>query len=153
MTLILQSFDSMRTQIIDILGGQKAFSQNVDSFLSFIEITEKGFPISIAQRVQKRLNLSNKQFSEMLNLSESTFQRRIKNKSILSAGESEKVVDFSKIIAKGVDVFEDELDFKTWLESPVLALGNKKPLDLLGSSIGREEVLNVLFRIEHGIFS
>ena len=153
MTLILQSFDSMRTQIIDILGGQKAFSQNVDSFLSFIEITEKGFPISIAQRVQKRLNLSNKQFSEMLNLSESTFQRRIKNKSILSAGESEKVVDFSKIIAKGVDVFEDEHDFKTWLESPVLALGNKKPLDLLGSSIGCEEVLNVLFRIEHGIFS
>ena len=153
MTIILQSFDCMGTQIIDILGGQKVFDQSVDSFLSIIEITEKGFPISVAQRVQKRLNLSNKQFSEMLNLSESTFQRRIKNQSLLSAGESEKVVDFSKIIAKGVDVFEDELDFKTWLESPVLALGNKKPLDLLGSSIGREEVLNVLFRIEHGIFS
>ena len=153
MTIILQSFDCMGTQIIDILGGQKVFNQSVDSFLSIIEITEKGFPISVAQRVQKRLNLSNKQFSEMLNLSESTFQRRIKNQSLLSAGESEKVVDFSKIIAKGVDVFEDELDFKTWLESPVLALGNKKPLDLLGSSIGREEVLNVLFRIEHGIFS
>ena len=153
MTIILQSFDCMGTQIIDILGGQKVFNQNVDSFLSIIEITEKGFPISVAQRVQKRLNLSNKQFSEMLNLSESTFQRRIKNQSLLSAGGSEKVVDFSKIIAKGVDVFEDELDFKTWLESPVLALGNKKPLDLLGSSIGREEVLNVLFRIEHGIFS
>ena len=89
----------------------------------------------------------------MLNLSESTFQRRVKNKSLLSVGESEKVVDFSKIIAKGVDVFEDESDFKTWLESPVLALGNKKPIDLLVSSIGREEVLNVLFRIEHGIFS
>ena len=153
MTIQLQSFDRMGTQIIDILGGQKVFNQRVDSFLSIIEITEKGFPISVAQRVQKRLNLSNKQFSEMLNLSESTFQRRIKNQSLLSAGESEKVVDFSKIIAKGVDVFEDELDFKTWLESPVLALGNKKPLDLLGSSIGREEVLNVLFRIEHGIFS
>ena len=153
MTITLQSFDCMGTQIIDILGGQKVFNQSVDSFLSIIEITEKGFPISVAQRVQKRLNLSNKQFSEMLNLSESTFQRRIKNQSLLSAGESEKVVDFSKIIAKGVDVFEDELDFKTWLESPVLALGNKKPLDLLASSIGREEVLNVLFRIEHGIFS
>lgn len=153
MTLTVQSFDSMRTQIIDILGGPKVFNQKVDSYLSFMEITEKGFPIAIAQRVQKRLNLSNKQFSEMLNLSESTFQRRIKNKSLLSVGESEKVVDFSKIIAKGVDVFEDENDFKTWLESPVLALGNKKPIDLLVSSIGREEVLNVLYRIEHGIFS
>ena len=143
----------MATQVIDILGGSKAFNQNVDSFLSLMDITEKGFPISIAQRIQKRLNLSNKQFSQMLNLSESTFQRRVKNKSLLSVGESEKVVDFSKIIAKGVDVFEDESDFKTWLESPVLALGNKKPIDLLVSSIGREEVLNVLFRIEHGIFS
>ena len=153
MTTSFQSFDCMKTQIIDILGGPKAFDQDVDSFLSFIEITEKGFSISVAQRVQKRLNLSNKQFSEMLNLSESTFQRRIKNQSLLSTVESEKVVDFSKIIAKGVDVFEDERDFKTWLESPILALGNRRPLDLLGSSIGREEVLNILFRIEHGIFS
>ncbi|WP_138482930.1 type II RES/Xre toxin-antitoxin system antitoxin [Dyadobacter bucti] len=143
----------MHTQILDILGGPKAFKQNVDSFLSFIEITETGFPIAVAQLVQKRLNLSNKQFSNMLSLSESTFQRRIKNKSSLSTGESEKVVDLSKIIAKGQDVFENDDDFKTWLNSPVLALGNKKPLDLLGSSIGREEILNVLFRIEHGIFS
>lgn len=153
MIIKLQSFDSMHTQILDILGGPKAFKQNVVSFLSFIEITETGFPIAVAQRVQKRLNLSNKQFSNMLSLSESTFQRRIKNKSSLSTGESEKVVDLSKIIAKGQDVFENEEDFKTWLNSPVLALGNKKPLDLLGSSIGREEILNVLFRIEHGIFS
>ncbi|TLU98909.1 type II RES/Xre toxin-antitoxin system antitoxin [Dyadobacter luticola] len=143
----------MTTQIIDVLGGQKAFKQPVDSFLSFIEITEKGFPIAVAQRVQKQLELSNKLFSQIMNLSESTFQRRIKNQSTLSAGESEKVVDLSRIIAKGLDVFENESDFRTWLNSPVLALGNKKPIDLLSYSIGREEIMNVLFRIEHGIFS
>ena len=143
----------MNTQIIDVLGGQKAFRQNVDNYLSFIELTEKGFHISVAQRVQKKLNLSNKQFSQMLSLSESTFQRRIKNKSSLSTDESEKVVDLSKIIAKGLDVFEDEKDFQIWLNNPVLALGNKKPVSILASSIGREEILNVLFRIEHGIYS
>ncbi|MCF0050296.1 DUF2384 domain-containing protein [Dyadobacter chenwenxiniae] len=143
----------MHTQIINIMGGQKAFSQKIDNFLSFIEVTQKGIPISVAQTVQKKMNLSNKQFGEMLNLSESTFQRRIKNKSVLSPAESERVIDFSKIIAKGMDVFEDEGDFNTWLNSPILALGNKKPLALLASSIGREEVLNVLFRIEHGIYS
>lgn len=153
MTHRVQSFDSMTNQIIDVLGGQKAFKQPVDSFLSFIEITEKGFPISVAQRIQKQLELSNKQFSQMLSLSESTFQRRIKSQSALSAGESEKVVDLSKIIAKGLDVFENETDFKIWLNSPVLALGNKKPIELLSYSIGREEILNVLFRIEHGVFS
>ncbi|MCF2486724.1 antitoxin Xre/MbcA/ParS toxin-binding domain-containing protein [Dyadobacter sp. CY347] len=143
----------MHTQIINIMGGQKAFKQKIDSFLSFIEVTQQGIPISVAQTVQKKMNLSNKQFGEMLNLSESTFQRRIKNKSVLSPVESERVIDFSKIIAKGMDVFEDENDFNTWLNSPILALGNKKPLELLSSSIGREEVLNVLFRIEHGIYS
>ena len=89
----------------------------------------------------------------MLNLSESTFQRRIKNKSLLSPAESERVIDFSKIIAKGMDVFEDESDFNIWLNSPIMALGSKKPLELRTSSIGREEVLNVLFRLEHGIYS
>ena len=143
----------MHTQIINIMGGQKAFTQKIDNFLSFIEVTQQGIPISIAQTVQKKMKLSNKQFGEMLNLSESTFQRRVKNKSLLSPAESERVIDFSKIIAKGMDVFEDENDFNTWLNSPILALGNKKPLDLLTSSIGREEVLNVLFRIEHGIYS
>ena len=153
MSAQLQSFDSMHTQIINIMGGQKAFTQKIDNFLSFIEVTQQGIPISIAQTVQKKMKLSNKQFGEMLNLSESTFQRRVKNKSLLSPAESERVIDFSKIIAKGMDVFEDENDFNTWLNSPILALGSKKPLDLLTSSIGREEVLNVLFRIEHGIYS
>jgi hypothetical protein len=60
----------MQTQLIDILGGQQVFKQNVDSFLSLIEITQKGFPMSVAQRVQKKLSLSNKQFSQMLNSSD-----------------------------------------------------------------------------------
>lgn len=153
MSVIFQSFDSMHTQIISVMGGPKAFTQKIDSFLSFIEVTQQGIPVSIAQTVQKKMNLSNKQFGEMLNLSESTFQRRIKNKALLTPAESEKVIDFSKIIAKGLDVFQDENDFNTWLNSPILALGNKKPLELLTSSIGREEVLNVLFRIEHGVYS
>jgi putative toxin-antitoxin system antitoxin component (TIGR02293 family) len=153
MNVTYQSFDSMHTQIISVMGGQKAFKQKIDSFLSFIEVTQQGIPIAIAQTVQRKMKLSNKQFGEMLNLSESTFQRRIKNKALLSPAESERVIDFSKIIAKGLDVFQNEEDFNTWLNSPILALGNRKPLELLTSSIGREEVLNVLFRIEHGIYS
>ena len=115
----------MHTQIINIMGGPKGLYAENRKFLSFIEVTQQGIPISIAQTVQKRMKLSNKQFGEMLNFSESTFQRRIKNKALLSPVESERVIDFSKIIAKGMDVFEDENDFNTWLNSPILALGGK----------------------------
>ncbi|HEV7349532.1 type II toxin-antitoxin system Xre/ParS family antitoxin [Telluribacter sp.] len=141
------------SQVVAILGGKKSLQIGVDNALDFIRAAEKGFSISVAQRVQQRLELSNKQFSRLLNLSESTFQRRIKNKAALSTEESEKVIELSTIIAKGLEVFEEEDALKLWLNTPVLALGNKKPVDILNSSLGREEVMDILFRIEHGLYS
>lgn len=141
------------SQVVAILGGKKSLQVGVDNTLDFIRAAEKGFSISVAQRVQQRLDLSNKQFSRLLNLSESTFQRRIKNKTALSSEESEKVIELSSIIAKGLEVFEDEEALKFWLNTPILALGNRKPVDILNSSLGREEVMDILFRIEHGLYS
>lgn len=141
------------SQVIDVLGGKKNVNFNIKNHLDFIGATEKGFPINLAQNVQKRLDLSNKQFGKLLNISESTFQRRLKNNEKLSADEGEKLIEISTIIAKGIEVFGDTADFQIWLNTPILALGNKKPILFLNSSIGREEILDILFRIEHGIYS
>jgi uncharacterized protein (DUF2384 family) len=39
------------------------------------------------------------------------------------------------------------------LQKPVRALGGKKPFDLLHTSFGREEVRNLLGRIDYGVYS
>ncbi len=40
-----------------------------------------------------------------------------------------------------------------WMASKIWSLGGKRPVDLLGTDEGVNEVRNVLGRIEHGIFA
>lgn len=42
---------------------------------------------------------------------------------------------------------------REWLNSPIPALGQRRPIELLNSPEGCREVLNVLMRIEFGEFS
>jgi putative toxin-antitoxin system antitoxin component (TIGR02293 family) len=43
--------------------------------------------------------------------------------------------------------------FESWLQTPKRTLGNKIPLELAKTKQGSEQVLNLLGRIEHGVFS
>jgi putative toxin-antitoxin system antitoxin component (TIGR02293 family) len=51
------------------------------------------------------------------------------------------------------EVFADHAAAIDWLKSPNAALGANVPLNLLGSDIGTESVLDTLGRVEHGVFA
>ena len=40
-----------------------------------------------------------------------------------------------------------------WLNQPVYALGDNTPANMLSSEIGTQRVLDLLGRLEHGVFS
>lgn len=65
-------------------------------------------------------------------------------------GHMEKIVD---VIVQGLEVFGDKDRFISWLKRPCIALGGKAPLSLLDSRVGAEKVLDVLGRIEGGVYS
>jgi uncharacterized protein (DUF2384 family) len=48
----------------------------------------------------------------------------------------------------GIKVFGDEIHFVLWYESPIQALGGKKPCE-----VDESEVRTILGRIEYGVFS
>ncbi|GAA4396293.1 hypothetical protein GCM10023187_04280 [Nibrella viscosa] len=91
--------------------------------------------------------------SRMLGISESTFQRRIQANGRLTPKESEKVIALAEVYVRGMAVYESEEDFRFWLLASIPALGGRKPIMLLDSTIGRSFVLDILGRIQHGIFS
>lgn len=105
------------------------------------------------KQLQDKMGFSNKLMSYLLTISESTYQRRIKTQAKLTNGEAEKAIGLSELYAKGVDLFGTDEKFRTWLENPNFALGGRKPLDLLDTTIGRQEAIGILIRIEHGIYS
>lgn len=58
-----------------------------------------------------------------------------------------------KVFRRCLEVFGDREIAMRWLESPNLALGTRRPIDLLSAPEGIKQVLDVLTRIEHGVFS
>ncbi len=58
-----------------------------------------------------------------------------------------------KLLARAVEVIGNERDALHWLQTPKRALNNQIPLKLIETDGGQQEVLDLLGRIEHGVFS
>lgn len=53
----------------------------------------------------------------------------------------------------GISVFGAAGRFDEWMQAEIPALGQVRPCTLLGTVDGIQEIINVLGRIEHGVFS
>lgn len=70
-----------------------------------------------------------------------------------SSSVSEAIVSLADIYAYGYEVFEDEKNFNNWMFRPNKALGGEMPYALLDNQFGREEVKNIIGRIDYGVHS
>lgn len=68
-------------------------------------------------------------------------------------GLSEKIVGLADLYSYGFEVFEDEDGFNQWMTKPNQALGGRIPYDLIDNQYGREEVKNLIGRIDYGVYS
>lgn len=58
-----------------------------------------------------------------------------------------------KVIKRAIEVFQDTENAHKWLNTPNRALDNKIPMNLLQNPTAAQMVLDVLGRIEHGVYS
>ena len=135
------------------LGGDRFVKRPIRHEFDLIELVKEGLPMESVAFLQSNFGFTNKEMSHILSISESTYQRRIRAKSTLTQDETEKAISLSELYAKGVDVFRNQADFETWLQTKIPAIGNQRPTDMLDSMIGRQHVMDELNRILHGIFS
>ena len=68
----------------------------------------------------------------------------------MDVSQFENIVE---VVTKGIDVFEDKSRFNEWMRQPNKALGGKSPLSLIDSDAGIKDILDVLGRIKHGVYS
>lgn len=68
----------------------------------------------------------------------------------MDVSQFENIVE---VVTKGIDVFEDKSRFNEWMRQPNTALGGKSPLSLIDSDKGIREILDVLGRLRHGVYS
>jgi putative toxin-antitoxin system antitoxin component (TIGR02293 family) len=139
--------------MVELMGGPAVIPQLVRNEMDLLGVAIKGLSVQAVRKLQQHLGFSNKEMSVVLGVSESTLARREQTQKPLTLDEGEKAIQLSAVLAKGMEVFEDEEDLHFWLNSPIPALGGQKPKHLLHSMIGRSQVQDVLGRIEHGHFS
>ena len=135
------------------LGGDRFVKRPIRHESDLIELVKEGLPMESVAFLQANFGFTNKEMSHILAISESTYQRRIRAKMKLTQDETEKAISLSEVYEKGMEVFEDKEDFDYWLNSKIPSLRDHQPIDLLGSMIGRKQVMNVLNALLHGIFS
>ncbi|MGC4234315.1 MAG: DUF2384 domain-containing protein [Niabella sp.] len=123
--------------------------ENVTDFISYIR---EGIPKKALDHLAEVMALSDAELSAVLHVSDRTL-RRYTSSQKLNPEQSERVLELARLYARGADVFEDMESFKLWMESPVGALGNKKPKSFLDTSMGIALLMEELGRIEHGIFA
>ena len=134
-------------QLSNILGVSGSVTA-----MQLVEITRSGIPKSVIEKLISCLNISAKELSKYLPVSERTLHRYEPGKQ-LPKDVSDHVLQIAKLYAKTVDVFEDRENAVTWLKQPCVALGNFAPLELADTYSGLEIVIDELQRIEYGVMA
>lgn len=105
-----------------------------------------------AKPIFKFLGYSQKEVAEALDLNASTLSRWTKYDKDEPLGklQSKFVSDIDAVIAKGVEFFGSEENFKNWLNTPNYSLGDVKPIELLKNPYEIEIVDNAIEAMSWG---
>ncbi len=122
-----------------------------DASLDLIATARKGVSMNFLTTIAEKLSLSLQEVGHILHVSLRTLQRNAPAKK-LDIDASAKALQLATLYQKGVYVFGEEQIFTDWLREEVPALDYKKPINLLDTPFGFQLVMQVLGRIEHGVF-
>ncbi|MCW3091032.1 MAG: hypothetical protein JWP81_2101 [Ferruginibacter sp.] len=104
------------------------------------------------ENLKRKTNLDYDKLSTILSTTRATLINK-KGTEHFSTALGERIISIADLYSYGFEVFEDEAKFNEWIFNPNRALGGKQPFELLDSQFGREEVKNLIGRIDYGVYS
>lgn len=123
------------------------------NLLYIIELVRSGINPNAFGELTELTPFTMAEWADFLQLSERTIQRNQKEKKAFQPIQSEKIVELAMLYNYGVEVFGDKDNFDIWLDAKSIALGGRKPKELLDTNFGINLVKDELGRIEHGILA
>jgi len=135
-----------------IFIGAKEKPENQMTPLEKMEKLRSGLNKQDLEKLKSRAGLDYDKLSKALSVTRATLINK-KGVQKFSASLSERMIGLADIYSYGYDVFEDESKFNQWMFRPNQALGGKSPYDVIDNQFGREEVKNIIGRIDYGVYS
>jgi putative toxin-antitoxin system antitoxin component (TIGR02293 family) len=117
------------------------------SVLERIALIRSGIPAREFDSIARSVGFSKKELAEKLGLSPRTLSTR---KDILSPEESEKTLRIHELFDLAKEIFGSETEAQLWITSPAYGLENQRPIDLLDTDLGAQQVRALLSAIKYG---
>jgi putative toxin-antitoxin system antitoxin component (TIGR02293 family) len=136
----------------EILGGKKLLPKAISGDLDLITLSRSGVKKSSLKSLSNYLGISMDKMSSLMHTSYRNIQRKDDNE-LLDVYKSEQAIGVAQVVTKGLEIFGSKENMQQWLHSNIIALGEKKPIDLLDTSFGIRMIYRVLGRLEHGVYS
>lgn len=135
-----------------ILGGKQKHLKSISRDFDLINLTREGVKKSTLKTLAAFLGITMEIMSRLLHTSYRNIQRK-DDDSLLDTLKTERVLELASFTQRGVEVIGNKDAFAEWIQSPLIALGNKKPVDFLDTSFGIQLLTKLLGRLEQGVFS
>lgn len=116
-----------------------------------VDIIREGLPYESLEVISKRADLPVKKVLSLFGVPQTTYNKKKRDKDLLSGRDSELVLFLTELLDFGIEVFNNESEkFQRWLKKPNISLGGSTPESLFDSITGIQEVRNSLNRLEYG---
>ena len=113
----------------------------------------KDFTFNDFKKIASKVNFTQKEWSDILHVSDRTLQRYANDNGSFNTGVIDRIVQISKVLQRGREVFGSYEKFNLWLRENPYMLEGRLSLHSLASIEGINNVLTQLGRIEHGILA
>jgi putative toxin-antitoxin system antitoxin component (TIGR02293 family) len=140
------------TRIFEIIGIDQTSPSDPEPTASY-QIIRRGLPPSAFKQVANYYKLPSSQMARMVGTSKRTIERLQKKNKPLNVNWSDKLYRLARVAAIAEQVFESSETALDWLKRPNRALSGVAPITLLDTDAGVEQVLELLSRIEYGVYS
>lgn len=139
--------------VVRLLGGRNVFVKVPKSDRDFIRIVREGIPVRAVKCAAASLSLTEETAYSWLKIPKRTAARRRAKDERLRDVESERLLRLARLAATATEVLGSREKAVRWMTKPNRALGGEQPVALLDTDVGFQNALDVLHRIEQGVFS
>ncbi|ORM71262.1 type II RES/Xre toxin-antitoxin system antitoxin [Pantoea rwandensis] len=147
----MKTFSLSTTQVRPPRLWQVAGLHSSDGVALLGQISE-GLEGKVANVILDWAKITQNDLRKMSGIPSTTFSRSMKAR--FSSDQSERLVRIIRVIDRAVELFEgNKEEAQKWLNEPNRALSWKVPADLMASETGAYEVMKLITRLEHGVYS
>ncbi len=133
--------------------GSHSLGIKAEDLEAVIRQIKHGLPYTSFEALQKAVDIPQKKLAQVINVNHRTLSRR-KKEHRFQSDESERLLRIGRIVDRVIDLMDGDVDMaKAWLAQPVPALCGKTPFEYADTEPGAHEVMALIGRLEHGVFS